>query len=215
MRRSSKHPPVSQIYAQRLIAEGVVDQKWIDDTSPPSPPISKASSRPETQLSAQQGRLVRGARWDGLGKPGEPVDARRNVNTAIRRTICARLGKLADHVPEGLTIHKTLGRILEAKKKAFESGEGIDWATAEALAFGTLLRRGSSGPAVGPSRAAALFSQRHAVWIDQNSGDKYIPLTRVRGRPPLFEVLDSPLSEFGAGLRTMGYSLADPRAWCL
>ncbi len=119
-------------------------------------------------------------------------------------------------VPGGLTIHKTLGRILEARKKTLDSGEGIDWSTAEALAFGSLVDEGYRVRLSGQDSGRGTFSQRHAVWVDQKSGEKYIPLRTIeREGRPLFEVRDSPLSEFGVLGFEYGYSIADPRTLVL
>ena len=210
-----QHPPISEIYAKRLIAEGVVDQKWIDDTT------SKFNALLETEFEAGASYLPNKAdwfegRWQGLGRPGEPVDARRNVNTAISVEHYDALTKLLTTVPAGLTIHKTLGRILEAKRKALELGEGIDWATAEALAIGSLCEENHRVRLSGQDSGRGTFSQRHAAWVDQTNGEKYIPLRTIEhdGRP-LFEVRDSPLSEFGVLGFEYGYSIADPRTLVL
>ena len=95
----------------------------------------------------------------------------------------------------------------------FESGEGFDWATAEALAFGSLLAEGHGVRLSGQDSGRGTFSQRHAVWVDQKTGEKYIPLTTVEGGR--FEVRDSPLSEFGVLGFEYGYSLADPQTLVL
>ncbi|HET9335954.1 MAG TPA: 2-oxoglutarate dehydrogenase E1 component [Sphingomicrobium sp.] len=210
-----KHPAISQIYGQRLIGEGIVDQQWIDHTT------AKFTQHLESEFEAGANYLPNKAdwfsgRWQGLGKPGEPVDARRNVNTAIAEEKYGRLSALLTTVPDGITIHKTLGRILEAKKKTLEEGEDIDWATAEALAFGSLAEEGYRVRLSGQDSGRGTFSQRHAAWTCQKSGEKYIPLRTIEqdGRP-LFEVRDSPLSEFGVLGFEYGYSLADPKALVL
>ena len=95
----------------------------------------------------------------------------------------------------------------------FETGEGFDWATGEALAFGTLLREGYPVRLSGQDSGRGTFSQRHAVWVDQNNGSKYIPLTEVG--PARFEVRDSPLSEYGVLGFEYGYALADPKTLVL
>ena len=95
----------------------------------------------------------------------------------------------------------------------FESGEGFDWATAEALAFGSLIAEGQSVRLSGQDSGRGTFSQRHAVWVDQQTGAKYIPLCEVDGGR--FEVRDSPLSEFGVLGFEYGYSLADPQTLVL
>ena len=95
----------------------------------------------------------------------------------------------------------------------FASGEGFDWATGESLAFGTLLKEGFQVRLSGQDSGRGTFSQRHAVWVDQNDGHKYIPLTHVE--PGRFEVRDSPLSEFGVLGFEYGYALSDPRTLVL
>jgi 2-oxoglutarate dehydrogenase E1 component len=152
-------------------------------------------------------------RWAGLGRPDEPVLGRRNTPTAVSEDEVRRLGEVLTTVPEGFAIHKTLQRILDAKKEMFASGEGFDWATAEALAYGSLIAEGHGVRLSGQDSGRGTFSQRHAVWVDQQTGQKYIPLTTVEGAR--FEVRDSPLSEFGVLGFEYGYSLADPQTLVL
>ena len=123
------------------------------------------------------------------------------------------IGEILTTVPDDLAVHKTLQRIIDARREMFESGEGFDWATAEALAFGTLLREGHPVRLSGQDSGRGTFSQRHSVWVDQNDGRKYIPLTQVG--PARFEVRDSPLSEFGVLGFEYGWSLADPQTLVL
>ena len=124
-----------------------------------------------------------------------------------------RLGKVLTTVPAGFAIHKTLQRILDAKKEMFASGEGFDWATAEALAYGSLIAEGQGVRLSGQDSGRGTFSQRHAVWVNQQTGEKYIPLMPLEGGR--FEVRDSPLSEFGVLGFEYGYSLADPKTLVL
>jgi 2-oxoglutarate dehydrogenase E1 component len=206
------HPPISQIYGQRLIAEGVVDQAWIDKTT------ADFIQHLETEFEAGASYLPNKAdwfegRWVGLGKPDEPLLGRRNIATALGDKEFDAVARVLTTIPEGLAIHKTLARILEAKKQTLDSGEGIDWATGEALAFGALLAEGKSVRLSGQDSGRGTFSQRHSVWLDQTNGAKFIPLTTIDGGR--FEVRDSPLSEFGVLGFEYGYSLADPRTLVL
>ena len=207
-----KHPPISELYGKRLLGEGVVDQAWIDRTT------ADYVAHLEEEFQAADSYLPNKAdwfegRWAGLAKPDEPVLGRRNIQTAISEEELQSLGKVLTTVPEGFHIHRTLQRILDAKKAMFDSGEGFDWATAEALAFGSLVAEASGVRLSGQDSGRGTFSQRHAVWVDQQTGDKYIPLCHVgEGR---FEVRDSPLSEFGVLGFEYGYSLADPRCLVL
>ena len=203
-----KHPSISEIYGKRLIEEGVVDQKWIDHHR------AAYVAHLNEEFEAAPAYLPNKAdwfegRWSGLGRPAEPVLARRNIATAVSEGVLREVGKALTTVPAGFNIHKTLQRIVDAKKAMFDSGEGFDWATAEALAFGTLIAEGHSVRLSGQDSGRGTFSQRHAVWVDQQTGEKYIPLDSIAGGR--FEVRDSPLSEFGVLGFEYGYSLADPK----
>jgi 2-oxoglutarate dehydrogenase E1 component len=201
-------PPISEIYGKRLIEEGVVDQQWIDQHR------EAFMARLNEEFEAAASYLPNKAdwfegRWTGLGKPSEPVLARRNIKTGVSKDLLCKVGAALTTVPQGLHVHKTLQRILDAKKAMFDTGEGFDWATGEALAFGTLIAEDHCVRLSGQDSGRGTFSQRHAVWVDQLSGEKYIPLDSIEGGR--FEVRDSPLSEFGVLGFEYGYSLADPK----
>ncbi|MFZ5748316.1 MAG: 2-oxoglutarate dehydrogenase E1 component [Pseudomonadota bacterium] len=207
-----KHPAVSEIYGKRLVAEGVIDQGFIDAH------VKQFTTLLDGEFDAGKAYLPNKAdwfagRWSGLGAPVDAETARRNVETGIEQKLFDSLGRTLTEVPEGLTIHKTLGRVLDAKKEMFKSGENFDWATGEALAFGALLSEGYGVRLSGQDSGRGTFSQRHAVWVDQTDEHKYIPLAEIpHGR---FEVLDSPLSEYGVLGFEYGYALADPKALVL
>ncbi len=207
-----KHPPISEIYGKRLIAQGIVDAAWVDTATKTYIAQLEEEFQSAVSFLPNKADWFEG-RWAGLGRPDEPVLGRRNTPTAISEDELKKLGEVLTTVPEGLVIHKTLQRILDAKKAMFESGEGFDWATAEAMAFGSLIADGDSVRLSGQDSGRGTFSHRHAVWVDQNSGQKFIPLTKVEGGR--FEVRDSPLSEFGVLGFEYGYSLADPKTLVL
>jgi 2-oxoglutarate dehydrogenase E1 component len=211
-----QHPPISAIYGKKLVEEGVIDQAWIEKATSDFTALLEREFEAGTSYLPNKADWFEG-RWAGLGRPGEPVDARRNVNTAIPDEQYDRLARLLTTVPEGLTIHKTLGRVIDAKKKALDEGKGIDWATAEALAFGSLVEDGFGVRLSGQDSGRGTFSQRHAAWVDQKSGEKYIPLRQINDgeSTPRFEVRDSPLSEFGVLGFEYGYSIADPKTLVL
>ena len=207
-----KHPPISDIYGQRLLSEGVVDQAWIDQQ------VHQYQTLMEGEFEAAKSYLPNKAdwfegRWAGLNKPATPETERRNVSTALSGDMLQELGRTLTTVPEGVEVHKTLHRILDAKKEMFASGEGFDWATGEALAFGSLMREGYNIRLSGQDSGRGTFSHRHSVWVDQKSGEKFVPLTTVEGGR--FEVRDSPLSEFGVLGFEYGYALTDPKTLVL
>lgn len=207
-----QHPKVSKIYGDRLIAQGVVTQDWIDGTAKTFSDNLEIEFEAGKTYKANKADWFAG-RWSGLHMPADPESARRNVETGIDKKLMESLGRTLTTVPEGHEVHKTLRRVIEAKREMFDKGEGFDWATGEALAFGSLVSEGYAVRLSGQDSGRGTFSQRHAVWIDQNSGGRYLPLEQVpHGR---FEVLDSPLSEYGVLGFEYGYAMADPKTLVL
>ncbi len=203
------HAGVSDVYAQRLINEGVIDASWAAAHAGQFVATLETEFEAASSYKANQADWF-GGRWQGLSKPADPETARRNVETGIAKKLMDSLGRTLTTVPEGHAIHPTLGRVLDAKKAMFTSGDNFDWATGEALAFGSLLSEGYGVRLSGQDSGRGTFSQRHAVWVDQASEAKYVPLSTVpHGR---FEVLDSPLSEFGVLGFEYGYAGAEPKA---
>ncbi len=203
-----KHRKVSELYAERLAGEGVVDGGWLADNRAQFDRLLEGEFEAATTYEPTSADWF-GGRWSGLSKPADPDTARRNIETGIDAGLFDRLGRLLTDVPGTLDLHRTLGRILDAKRAMFAGGEGFDWATAEALAFGSLLADGFGVRLSGQDSRRGTFSQRHAVWTDQTTGEKHIPLCEVEGGR--FDVLDSPLSEYGVMGFEYGYALAEPQ----
>jgi len=207
-----KHPKISDVYGARLVKEGVIDENWIKDARVRFSGLLEQEFKNADSYKASKADWF-GGRWSGLSAPADPETARRNVPTAIDEKLLSSLGRILTEVPEDVTIHKTLARVLKAKQAMFESGGGFDWATGEALAFGSLLGEGYRVRLSGQDSGRGTFSQRHAVWVDQKSGEKFVPLSGVpHGR---FDVLDSPLSEYGVLGFEYGYAGADPKSLVL
>ncbi len=203
-----KHPKVSELYARRLIAEGVIAA---DEPEKMAAEFTQHLSEEFDAAADYKPNAADwfGGRWSGMNKPADPETARRNVDTAISPKLFESLGRTLTTVPDDVTVHKTLARVLDAKRTMFETGEGFDWATAEALAFGSLVTEGFGVRLSGQDSGRGTFSQRHAVWVDQINENKYIPLTTLpHGK---FEVYDSPLSEYGVLGFEYGFASADPK----
>jgi len=206
--RIRKHPLVSEIYGKRLIEEKVVDQAWIDESVKQFTTLLEGEFEAGASYKPNKADWFAG-RWSGLHAPADAETARRNVETGIDKKLFDSLGRTLTTVPDSVTIHKTLGRVIDAKREMFASGANFDWATGEALAFGSLLSEGYGVRLSGQDSGRGTFSQRHAVWVDQKDEHKYIPLATVEHGS--FEVLDSPLSEYGVLGFEYGYALADPK----
>ena len=125
------------------------------------------------------------------------------------------MGHKLTAVPEGFHVHRTIQRFLDARGKAIETGEGIDWSTGEALAFGSLLLDGTPVRLSGQDSERGTFSQRHSVLIDQENEDRHTPLNHLAEKQGRFEVINSMLSEEAVLGFEYGYSLAEPNALTL
>ena len=210
--RIRKHPPVSDIYGKKLIAQGVIDQAWIDETLKQHDLLLEGEFEAGQSYKPNKADWFAG-RWSGLHAPADPETARRNIETGIEPKLFDAIGRTLTTVPDTVTIHKTLARVIDAKREMFQNGENFDWATGEALAFGALLSEGYGVRLSGQDSGRGTFSQRHAVWVDQRDEHKYIPLAEIEHGS--FEVLDSPLSEYGVLGFEYGYALADPKTLVL
>jgi 2-oxoglutarate dehydrogenase E1 component len=153
-------------------------------------------------------------RWSGL-KAARDADDARSGNTGTAVAVLRDIGDKITKVPEGFAVHRTIQRFLDHRAKAIESGAGIDWATAEALAFGTLLDEGIDVRLSGQDASRGTFSQRHSALVDQESEDRYLPLNHIREGQGEFEVVDTLLSEEAVLGFEYGYTTADPKTLVL
>ena len=206
------HAAISAIYGARLEHEGVIEKGWVDGEVAAFTTLLEGEFEAAKSYLPNKADWFEGA-WSGLGRPDEAITERRNVATGCDEAMVREIGAVLTTVPADVAVHKTLVRIIDARREMFESGAGFDWATAEALAFGTLLREKHPVRLSGQDSGRGTFSQRHAVWVCQKRGSKYIPLTQIG--PARFEVRDSPLSEFGVLGFEYGWSLADPQTLVL
>lgn len=199
------HRPTREIYGEKLAAEGLlsadqVEQMRTDFHQYLDDEFEVAPSYKPNQADWLEGK------WSGMKKAKGVI---RRGKTAEDEATLRRLIRTLTSVPGDFNLHKTLGRLLDRKREMLESGEGIDWATAEALAFGSLLDDGYGVRLSGQDSGRGTFSQRHAVFTDQVTGKRYVPLDTLRDGSK-FEVIDSPLSEASVMGFEYGYSQAEP-----
>jgi 2-oxoglutarate dehydrogenase E1 component len=204
-----RHAPVSEGYGERLRSEGVIAADWVDKAR------AAYVGRLEADFAAAPGYKPNKAdwfegRWSGLGQPADAITARRAADTGVDLARLRALMPALTEAPEGFALHRTLARVLAGRAEAVNAGEGIDWATGEALAFATLLQDDFGVRLSGQDVGRGTFSQRHAIWYDQATGKPYSPFRAIG--PGRAEVLDSPLSEYGVLGFEYGFASADPRA---
>ncbi|MFO0995944.1 MAG: 2-oxoglutarate dehydrogenase E1 component [Alphaproteobacteria bacterium] len=210
-RTIESHPTTRQIYAKRLAEEGTIAAADADSmVSTRNAEFERAFEGAKTYKPNKADWLE--GHWSGL-KAAEIGD--RRGETAVPLDVLREVGRRACAVPEGFNANRKLLRVYGTRLKAIESGEGIDWATGEALAFGTLAVEGTRVRLSGQDCGRGTFSQRHAVVVDQASEARYLPLGHVRDGQAAVEVIDSPLAEFSVLGFEYGYSLAEPHALVL
>ena len=205
------HSTTLQIYAQKLVDEGVVTQGEVDKMR------GDWRHRLEAEFSAGQAYVANKAdwldgRWSGVKAAQDVSDDDRRGETAVPVEKLRQLGERITAVPEGFAVHKTIQRFLENRRNSIATGEGLDWATGEALAFASLLDEGFPVRLSGQDCERGTFTQRHSVLIDQQTEARYIPLNHLRDGQARYEVINSMLSEEAVLGFEYGYSLAEPNA---
>jgi len=203
-------PTTRELYAQRLAREGVVSA---DEAQAMWDALFK---RYDQAHSASQSYRVNKADWlEGKWRGLKTDDAQDETEqaTAVPEHILREVGAALATPPEKFDLNPKITRQLEAKRAMIDTGEGIDWATGEALAFGSLLLEGHHVRLSGEDCQRGTFSQRHAVLVDQTNQNEYVPLNNVRPQQARIEIFNSLLSEAGVLGFEYGYSLADP--WTL
>jgi 2-oxoglutarate dehydrogenase E1 component len=201
------------LYAERLAAEGVVPADegkamWDEFARAMEDANQAAQAYKPNKADWLEGH------WAGL-RPAEAEVERQEEATAVPEATLKQIGMALSRVPAGFELHPRIARQLEAKQAMLESGQGIDWATGEALAFGSLLLEGSRVRLSGEDCQRGTFSQRHAVLIDQINQHEYVPLNNISPDQAKIELYNSLLSEAGVLGFEYGYSLADPRTLVL
>ena len=212
-RNIRSHPTTVQLYSKKLIEEGLLTEDEVEGM--------RAEWRSHLEAEFEAGQNYRpnkadwldGA-WSGL-RTADNQDEQRRGKTAVPVKTLKEIGKKLAEVPEGFEIHRTIQRFMENRRKAIDSGEGIDWATAEALAFGSILMEGNPIRLSGQDSERGTFSQRHSVLYDQRDENRFIPLNNLGPQQAHYEVINSMLSEEAVLGFEYGFSLSEPRALTL
>ncbi len=210
-RKIKKQKTTLSIYTERLVKDGLIPEGEIEDM--------KAAFQAHLNEEFETGKDYKpnkadwlDGRWSHLDREGE--DYQRG-QTAIPKKLMKEVGTALTTLPTGFPAHKTVTRLLEAKAEMFKTGKGFDWATAEALAFGSLLTEGYHVRLSGQDSARGTFSQRHSAIINQEDEDRYYPLNNIKSGQAKYDVIDSMLSEYAVLGFEYGFSLAEPNALTL
>jgi 2-oxoglutarate decarboxylase len=207
-RRIQEHPGVRTLYARRLVREGVLTQAEADELE------ARQVAFYESALAAAKGAVQRAAaptvvvEHGGEGRIEE-------VATGVARETLVRIGRAMTTVPSGFNLNPKMVQQLARRGKMADGSLPLDWATAEALAFGSLLLEGTPIRLSGQDTARGTFSQRHVVLHDTSTGGTWTPLAQLDPKQAPFHVYNSPLSEFGVLGFEYGYSVEAPEALVL
>ncbi len=209
-KKIAAHPSTLEIYAKRLVADGVITAGEVEKAKADWRARLDAEFEAGTGYKPNKADWLDG-KWAGFKIAGEEEDARRGV-TGVDASKLKEIGRKITKVPDGFRVHRTIARFLENRAKAIDSGAGIDWATGEALAFCSLLEEGHHVRLSGQDSERGTFSQRHSVLIDQEDESRYTPFNHLGGEQGHYEVINSLLSEEAVLGFEYGYSLAEPNA---
>ncbi len=209
--RIRAHPRVTEIYAAKLIEEGLLTPADVERMQADFRALLEEEFAAGDTYRPNRADWLDG-RWSGIGHAEE--GARRGL-TGVDLDVLKEVGRKITTIPKSFTPHKTVARIVAGRRKMIEDGAGIDWSTAESLAFGTLLTEGFRVRLSGQDSERGTFSQRHSVLMDQVNEKKYTPLKHIAKPQGEFEVINSMLSEEAVLGFEYGYSLAEPNALVL
>ncbi len=207
----ASHETTRAQYAARLVTEGVIDEAEAQDMVDEFSDYLEQAFQATKSYKPNKADFLEGA-WEGL-KVAHGDD--RRGDTAVTQKQAAKIGKVLCTVPDEFKANSKIIRQLKAKSEMFAGKAPLDWATAEALAFGSLVDEGFSVRLSGQDCGRGTFSQRHAILYDQDTEEKHIALQQIGDKQARFEVHDSPLSEAAVLGFEYGYSLAEPNALVL
>lgn len=222
----AKHPDTLTVFEKQLIEINGHTRAELDVVK------DDINEKLSDDFAASKSWEVKGTDWlsSKWGGFKSPRQLSRIQETGYETEALRRFGMQMCQIPQGLTIHKQLDKIIQARLKTIQESKGIDWGTAEALAFGSLLLEGNHVRLSGQDVERGTFSHRHAVFVDQKTGEKYVPLnhllkhhspsipmnkTRAPDVQAEFTVRNSILSEFAVLGFEMGYSLENPNTLVL
>jgi 2-oxoglutarate dehydrogenase E1 component len=203
------HPSTRELYSQRLIAEGVTTEAEVQAWLAEFDAFLDAEFDAGKAYKADKADWLDG-KWAGLSLSGEE---RRETGVPMQKLL--DLGRKITSIPSGVNVHKTVDRVIQGRREAIDTGQGLDWATAEHLAFATLLDQGHPVRLSGQDSVRGTFTQRHSGFVDQKTEEVYFPLRNLGPNQAHFEVLDSALSEEAVLGFEYGFSLTDPNTLTL
>ncbi len=208
---SQKQLP-AHIYGQRLIAEGVMSEAEIGAEVEKLNAHFLKEYEAGKEYKPNKANWLEG-KWTGFAKAELGVGS--EPDTGVDLGVLKSIGTALTKVPEGFNLNRKIDRQMKAKLAMMDTGENLDWAMGEALAYGSLLHENTPVRLSGQDSGRGTFSHRHSVLVDQENEERYIPLNHIAAGQARYEVIDSFLSELAVLGFEYGYSLAEPGALTL
>ncbi len=203
-----QHKDIFKLYAAKLQNEAVIsaaesDKYWSDFQTYLQNAYVEANNYRPNNPEWLKGEW-KNMQWRGKG--------RKDYSTAVSLGVLKQIGKAISSYKEGFNCHPKLARQLEAKANMFETEKGFDWATGEALAFGSLLLEGHLVRLSGEDCQRGTFSHRNAILFDQKNQQAYVPLNHITSNQAQIEIYNSLLSEFAVLGFEYGYACENANA---
>ncbi len=204
------HQSTANIYGSKLVNENLISKEGLNDQ------IKKFKDLLDDQFKTAKDYNPKIEWFEGAWSSYKPKKGKdKRGITGADEKILKNISDKINIVPSEISIHKTISKILQNRKKSVDDGLNIDWSTAESLAFGSLLDEGFPVRFVGQDSGRGTFSQRHSVLRDQTNNSRYIPLNNISKHQKKFEIVDSFLSELAVLGFEYGYSLVEPNTLTL
>lgn len=202
-------PSTYTLYKEQMITQGVMSAEEIKA-------LEQEYARTLQQVFEQiEAMPVAGDKvaWDEWVEQGVKISKKpEKLTTGVSESTLKEIGILSVRAPDEFSLHPRIVRQLKPKQDAIRAGEGIDWATAESMAFGSLLLERVPVRLSGQDCGRGTFSQRHVVWVDQKTNQKYVSLNHMNAAQTYIEVIDSPLAEASVLGFEYGYSMTMPKS---
>ncbi|MCP5361169.1 MAG: 2-oxoglutarate dehydrogenase E1 component [Hyphomicrobiales bacterium] len=207
-----QHPTPREVYARRLIAEGVITQEEYEAMKNDFHQFMETQMESAMDYKPEKADWLEG-KWQGIRQAEQGVKP--SVETGVKLKKLQALGSKLCEVPEGFTLNNKVKRLLEQRRAMVNGEEGLDWAMGEHLAFASILDDGYPIRISGQDVIRATFSQRHAGLFDQKTNEVHFPLNHLKEGQKRIEALNSNLSEYAVLGFEYGYSTTEPNALVL
>jgi 2-oxoglutarate decarboxylase len=202
--RIKEHPGVRELYARKLIKDGVMTAEKIASLMDERNRRYENAQLGAKQIVAQKGKEI------AMPAPKPEAQNIEVIKTGVAQPVLRTIAHAITQVPQAFNLNPKVVGLLAKRAKMVEEGGLVDWSTAEALAFGSLLVEGTSVRLSGQDVVRGTFSQRHAGFTDTKNGDEWAPLSLLASDRARFHIYDSPLSETGVLGFDYGYTLTAP-----